>query len=143
MFRMVPFAFSVEKSMPAVLVALVTNYSYTWWTHFEPVEGCTYLKDLSESLGDFRVAKCLHCDMLVRRGKPGCTARETTNAGMASHMRTKHSALALQVMLFFVFCCCCNLYCHQWLKSHERCLQVFVVSPYFGCRGSLLGLYYI
>ena len=92
-----------KKTTPAMLVALVTNYSYTWWTHFQPVEGCTYLKDLSESLGDFRVAKCLHCDMLVRRGKPGCTARETTNATMASHMRTKHSALALQVMLFFGF----------------------------------------
>merc|ERR1712055_1047965 len=53
----------------------------------------TYLKDsfYSESLGDFRQAKCLHCDKLVRRGKPGCTARETTNSGMASHMRTKHS----------------------------------------------------
>ena len=60
----------------------------------------TYLKDsfYSESLGDFRLAKCLHCDKLVRRGKPGCTARETTNSGMASHMRTKHSGLALQVM---------------------------------------------
>ena len=71
-----------------------------WWTHFQSVEGCTYLKDsfYSESLGDFRLAKCLHCDKLVRRGKPGCTARETTNSGMASHMRTKHSGLALQVM---------------------------------------------
>ena len=51
-----------------------------WWTHFQSVEGCTYLKDsfYSESLGDFRLAKCLHCDKLVRRGKPGCTARETT-----------------------------------------------------------------
>ena len=76
-----------------------------WWTHFQAVEGCTYLKDsfYSESLGDFRLAKCLHCDKLVRRGKPGCTARETTNSGMASHMRTKHSGLALQVMLFFDF----------------------------------------
>ena len=51
-----------------------------WWTHFQSVEGCTYVKDsfYSESLGDFRLAKCLHCDKLVRRGKPGCTARETT-----------------------------------------------------------------
>ena len=64
-----------------------------WWTHFQSVKGCTYLKDsfYSESLGDFRLAKCLYCDKLVRRGKPGCTARETTNSGMASHMRTKHS----------------------------------------------------
>ena len=71
-----------------------------WWTHFQSVEGCTYLKDsfYSESLGDFRLAKCLHCDKLVRWGKPGCTSRETTNSGMASHMRTKHSGLALQVM---------------------------------------------
>ena len=31
---------------------------------------------------------------------------------MASHMRTKHSGLALQVMLFFEFSFC-NLYCLQ------------------------------
>ena len=33
-------------------------------------------------------------------------------SGMASHMRTKHSGLALQVMLFFEFLLC-NLYCLQ------------------------------
>ena len=39
-----------------------------WWTHFQSVEGCTYLKDsfYSESLGDFRLAKCLHCEKNVK-----------------------------------------------------------------------------
>ena len=54
---------------------------------------------LNESSGDFQQAQCLHCEKVVRQGKPGCTARETTYSGISSHMRTKHSEIALQVNL--------------------------------------------
>jgi len=47
--------------------------------------------------GDFRVARCLHCDQIVRRGKVGCSARETSNSGMAHHMRSKHTGQAMEV----------------------------------------------
>ena len=61
---------------------------------------------------DFRLAKCLHCDKIVRRGKEGCSPRECTNSGMGSHMRSHHSGIAAQVLLFFEFTFC-NLYCFQ------------------------------
>ena len=57
-----------------------------WWSHFEKVDG------------DFRLVRCLHCNKLVRRGKEGCSTREASNSGMASHMRTKHSGQAVQVV---------------------------------------------
>ena len=65
----------------------------------------------SES-NDFRLAKCLHCDKIVRRGKEGCSPRECTNSGMGSHMRSHHSGIAAQVLLFFEFTFC-NLHCFQ------------------------------
>ena len=61
---------------------------------------------------DFRLAKCLHCDKIVRRGKEGCSPRECTNSGMGSHMRSHHSGIAAQVLLFFEFTFC-NLHCFQ------------------------------
>ena len=57
-----------------------------WWSHFEKVDG------------NFRLVRCLHCNKLVRRGKEGCSTREASNSGMASHMRSKHSEEAVQVV---------------------------------------------
>ena len=61
-----------------------------WWSHFEKVDG------------DFRLVRCLHCNKLVRRGKEGCSTREASNSGMASHMRTKHSGQAVQVVFLLL-----------------------------------------
>ena len=71
-----------------------------WWTHFQRVEGKIYnplnvLSLLTTCSGDFRLARCLHCDQIVRRGKVGCSARETSNSGMAHHMRSKHTGSVL------------------------------------------------
>ena len=43
--------------------------------------------------------RCLHCNKEVRRGKEGCSTREASNSGMASHMRSKHSGEAIQVVI--------------------------------------------
>ena len=71
-----------------------------WWSHFQTVEGrivsaCHVLSLPSICPGDFRVVKCLHCDQIVRRGKVGCAAKETSNSGMAHHMRSKHLLVQL------------------------------------------------
>ena len=70
------------------------------------------LPNFDSESDDFRLAKCLHCDKIVRRGKEGCSPRECTNSGMGSHMRSHHSGIAAQVLLFFEFTFC-NLYCFQ------------------------------
>ena len=59
-----------------------------WWTHFQIVDG------------DFRLVQCIHCNKMVRRGKAGCSSKETSNSGMATHMRAKHRDLANQVVHF-------------------------------------------
>merc|ERR1719239_48475 len=56
-----------------------------WWTHFQVVND------------DFRLVQCLHCNKLVRRGKAGCSPRETSNSGMATHIRSRHPEQANQV----------------------------------------------
>ena len=57
-----------------------------WWTHFQVVND------------DFRLVQCLHCNKLVRRGKAGCSPRETSNSGMATHIRSRHPEQANQVV---------------------------------------------
>ena len=47
------------------------------------------------------MVKCVHCDQILRRGKVGCTPKDTSNSGMASYMRSKHGGQALQVVLFW------------------------------------------
>ena len=77
-----------------------------WWAHFQAVEGCIqisrFLVIYLECAGDFRVARCLHCDQLVRRGKVGCTPKQTSNTGMSTHMRTKHLGQAAEVLLWIM-----------------------------------------
>ena len=74
-----------------------------WWAHFQAVEGCIqiirFLVMNLKCAGDFRVARCLHCDQLVRRGKVGCTPKQTSNTGMSTHMRAKHFGQAAEVLL--------------------------------------------
>ena len=41
--------------------------------------------------------QCLHCAQTIRRGKEGCAANETSNTGMAVHMRAKHLGQAAEV----------------------------------------------
>ena len=40
------------------------------------------------------------CNKLVRRGKAGCSSQETSNSGMATHMRSRHRDQAIQVVQF-------------------------------------------
>ena len=78
-----------------------------WWTHFQKVDGKNlwfeYFPGNEQFLGDFRLVRCLHCNKLVRRGKAGCSTREASNSGMASHMRSKHSGEAVQVVISTLF----------------------------------------
>ena len=62
--------------------------SSPWWNHFQIVDG------------DFRLVQCILCNKLVRRGKAGCSSKETSNSGMATHMRSKHRDQANQVVHF-------------------------------------------
>ena len=62
--------------------------SSPWWNHFQVVNG------------DFRLVQCIHCNKLVRRGKAGCSSQETSNSGMATHMRSRHRDQAIQVVHF-------------------------------------------
>ena len=74
-----------------------------WWTHFEKVDGTymwfAYFPIIEQFSGDFRLVRCLHCNKEVQRGKEGCSTREASNSGMASHMRSKHSGEAIQVVI--------------------------------------------
>ena len=45
-----------------------------------------------------KVYEDFHCNKLVRRGKEGCSTREASNSGMASHIRSKHWGEAVQVV---------------------------------------------
>ena len=79
-----------------------------WWSYFQTVDGrivssCYVLSLLSICPGDFRVVKCLHCDQIVRRGKVGCAAKETSNSGMAHHMRSKHPGESMEVERLFSY----------------------------------------
>ena len=40
-----------------------------------------------ECAGDFRVARCLHCDQLVRRGKVGCTPNDKVKKALLCVVR--------------------------------------------------------
>ena len=57
------------------------NRSSPWWNHFQIVDG------------DFRVVQCILCNKMVRRGKAGCSSKETSNSGMATHMRSREAIL--------------------------------------------------
>ena len=65
-----------------------------------------FFSSFDQIAGNFRRVRCLHCIQVVRRGKPGCSTREASNSGMASHMRTKHYWVPIHISasLFPVFC---------------------------------------
>ena len=76
-----------------------------------------------ECAGDFRVVRCLHCDQLVRRGKAGCTPKQTSNTGMSTHMRAKHLGQAAEVLLWIMMF-------HKHVMSTMSCHVMFTIEAY-------------
>ena len=134
-----------------------------WWAHFQAVEGCIqisrFLVIYLECAGDFRVVRCLHCDQLVRRGKVGCTPKQTSNTGMSTHMRTKHLGQAAEVLLWIMMfhkqsCAssgsktgwCCQGGEEDWSRSERwdgARLWVFLLYIYFKDKSiELLYIYF-
>ena len=95
-----------------------------WWNHFQIVDG------------DFRVVQCILCNKMVRRGKAGCSSKETSNSGMATHMRSKHRDQATFTKSWNVQKC--SWFCPLFKSLHRGLWiqDVFLISE-IKCRKCL------
>ena len=65
--------------------------------------GCMRSSSSSFSLqGDYIKAQCIHCNVVVRRGKEGALKKECYNSSMLAHLKAKHSDVMMQVIIWDV-----------------------------------------